>query len=622
MEHTFKVVIYTKSGNVLNVTDICSEVKWTTERVGQPGSLDITLTKDSLLSFHEGDAVQFAINDIFTFRGYVFSKDKDEKGIIKVKVYDQIRYLKANQSYNFSGKTASEIVKKIASDFKLTTGTIEDTNYAIPSMVMDNKCVIDIITTALEKTSVGTEDISEGYDRVVAGTGIVYVFYDDCGKLSLRKASNLEKKYIIGDESAAISYSYKTSIDEDVYNYIKLVRPNSETGQGDVYAVSAKNLIQEWGFLQYYQTVDENYEPAQIKQLAKNMMLYYSQKKRTLTIKCFGIPDIRAGNVLRFQIKELGDLSLDRKLIVEKAVHNITADSYTMDLTLSVFIDVQIVWEEETFSEYVPMSRDDSISGMGNLPGGRTVKAEFTAYYPANNSMEGGFYDCKGNRLDPSKHTCAAPKSVEYGTKVKPSGTGTGIDGVYYTVTDRGGAIVIDSDGTYHIDILMSSKAECNNFGRRYGSLTIYDGEESDGGSVASGKYRHPFHNGYKVTCPFGKSGSSWSCGWHTGTDYVGTNSKNIYAICSGTVEKVSRSGSYGNHVIVKHVDGYRSLYAHLSSVSVSKGQSVTTNTKIGVEGHTGNASGSHLHLELHQGAYRYPPSPKVNPYVYIESHS
>ena len=105
-----------------------------------------------------------------------------------------------------------------------------------------------LLQQLFEKTSVGTEDISEGYDRVVAGTGIVYVFYDDCGKLSLRKASNLEKKYIIGDESAAISYSYKTSIDEDVYNYIKLVRPNSETGQGDVYAVSAKTSYRSGAF--------------------------------------------------------------------------------------------------------------------------------------------------------------------------------------------------------------------------------------------------------------------------------------------------------------------------------------------------------------------------------------
>lgn len=624
MEHTFKVVIYTKSGNVLNVTDICSEVKWTTERVGQPGSLDITLTKDSKLSFHEGDAVQFAIDDKFTFRGYVFTKDKDEKGVIKVKVYDQIRYLKANQSYNFSGKTASEIVKKIAADFNLTTGTIEDTKYAIPSMVMDNKCVIDIITTALEKTSVGTEDISEGYDRVVAGTGIIYVFYDDCGKLTLRKASNLEKKYIIGDKSAAISYNYKTSIDEDVYNYIKLVRPNSDTGQGDVYAVSAKNLIEEWGFLQYYQTVDESYEPAQVKQLAKNLLLNYSWKRRTLTIKCFGIPDIRAGNILHFQIAELGDISLDRKLIVEKAVHNITADSYTMDLTLSVFIDSKIVWDEQVSQEYVSITKkDESISGIdtGGLPSGRTVKAEFTAYYPANNKLEGGFVDCKGNKLDPSKNTCAAPKSIEYGTKIKPSGTGTKIDGVYYTVTDRGGAIKIKSDGTYRIDILMSTKSECDKFGRRYGNITIYDGEGTDGGSTTSGKYSMPYHGLYRVSCVYGKRGN-WSCGWHTGTDYVGINNKQVFAISSGKVTDISSSGAYGKHVFVKHNDGMVSLYAHLSKITVSVGQTVTTNTQIGVEGQTGNAHGSHLHLEIHKGYYSYANKKTcMDPDAYIKSH-
>ena len=46
-----------------------------------------------------------------------------------------------------------------------------------------------------------------------------------------------------------------------------------------------------------------------------------------------------------------------------------------------------------------------------------TVKALFTAYYPANNAMEGGFLDALGNKLDPSKHTCAAPPSVPFGTK-------------------------------------------------------------------------------------------------------------------------------------------------------------------------------------------------------------
>lgn len=101
-----------------------------------------------------------------------------------------------------------------------------------------------------------------------------------------------------------------------------------------------------------------------------------------------------------------------------------------------------------------------------------TVKAMFTAYYPADNAMEGGFLDAQGNRLDPSKHTCAAPPSVAFGTKVTVQGTGTSLDGVTYTVTDRGGAIQI-KNGVYHFDLLMSSNAECNNWGVRYGTAIL-----------------------------------------------------------------------------------------------------------------------------------------------------
>ena len=89
-----------------------------------------------------------------------------------------------------------------------------------------------------------------------------------------------------------------------------------------------------------------------------------------------------------------------------------------------------------------------------------TVRALFTAYYPANNAMEGGFLDALGNKLDPSKHTCAAPPSVPFGTKITVQGTGTALDGVTYTVNDRGGMIQIEN-GVYHFDLLMSSNAEC-----------------------------------------------------------------------------------------------------------------------------------------------------------------
>lgn len=108
-----------------------------------------------------------------------------------------------------------------------------------------------------------------------------------------------------------------------------------------------------------------------------------------------------------------------------------------------------------------------------------TVKAMFTAYYPADNAMEGGFLDAQGNLLDPSKRTCAAPPSVAFGTKMTVQGTGTSLDGVTYTVNDRGGAIQIEN-GVYHFDLLMSSNEECNNWGVKYGTAVL-------GGDGASG---------------------------------------------------------------------------------------------------------------------------------------
>ena len=120
-------------------------------------------------------------------------------------------------------------------------------------------------------------------------------------------------------------------------------------------------------------------------------------------------------------------------------------------------------------------------------------------------------------------------------------------------------------------------------------------------------EYGYPFKGKFKVTCPFGRKGA-WKCGWHIGTDIVGMDDKNVYAIADGVVESVNAHGTaYGKHICIKHSDGMVSLYAHLSRVSVKVGQKVCRGDLLGIMGATGNVSGAHLHLELHQGRYRYP---------------
>lgn len=121
-------------------------------------------------------------------------------------------------------------------------------------------------------------------------------------------------------------------------------------------------------------------------------------------------------------------------------------------------------------------------------------------------------------------------------------------------------------------------------------------------------KYRLPYQGKVKISLPFGVSGS-WSCGWHVGLDLVGLDSKIIYPIAAGTVKSINAHGaSYGNHVTILHEDGTESLYAHLSNISVKKGRFIAPESLIGTEGATGNASGSHLHLEIHRNGYLYPP--------------
>ena len=160
-----------------------------------------------------------------------------------------------------------------------------------------------------------------------------------------------------------------------------------------------------------------------------------------------------------------------------------------MELELRALEQPRAAAEGKTDAAAVRAAETDKVSVFG-LPQlsesdgeSTTVEALFTAYYPANNTLEGGYYDAQGNRLDPSKHTCAAPPSVPFGTKITVMDTGTSLDGVTYTVTDRGSAIQIEN-GVYHFDLLMSTNAECNRWGRKNGSAIIGDG--SGGGTAAS----------------------------------------------------------------------------------------------------------------------------------------
>ena len=72
-----------------------------------------------------------------------------------------------------------------------------------------------------------------------------------------------------------------------------------------------------------------------------------------------------------------------------------------------------------------------------------------------------------------------------------------------------------------------------------------------------------------------------------------------MYSAKNGTVVEAGWGGAYGNTVVVQHSDGTQTRYAHLASIHVSVGQSVTAGQHIGDVGSTGNSTGPHLHFEV-----------------------
>ena len=93
----------------------------------------------------------------------------------------------------------------------------------------------------------------------------------------------------------------------------------------------------------------------------------------------------------------------------------------------------------------------------------------------------------------------------------------------------------------------------------------------------------------------------------HRGVDIAVPTGTIVYAAHDGTVTTATYDSYYGNYVVIEK-DGYTTKYAHMDSLSVSAGQSITKGTVIGTTGSTGSSTGSHLHIEcLYNGEYYNP---------------
>lgn len=310
------VELLIQHGNELFAPIVEEGITWATERKGCPGQLNFKILYDGVVDFAEGDAVRMKVDDDEVFYGFIFTLKRDKDQIISITAYDQLRYLKNKDTYVYKNKTAGEVVQMIAADFNLRTGSIENTGFKIPSRVEDNSALFDIIQNALDLT---LENRNE-----------MYVLYDDFGKIALKSLDNMKVDILI-DEETGENFDYTSSIDGETYNKIKLTYENEESAKRDVYIAQSGQNINDWGVLQYTDTLKEG-ENGSAK--ANALLNLYNHKRKNLSIKnAFGSTKVRAGSMIPV-ILNLGDVKIQNMMMVEKCKHEFKENQHFMDLTL------------------------------------------------------------------------------------------------------------------------------------------------------------------------------------------------------------------------------------------------------------------------------------------------
>lgn len=320
-----KLQLDNKNGTMWDLSEVVTSVKWKTTRIGKASSLGFTYIKGGVFESSEfvinnGDIVRCIVDDANMFYGYVFSVETGKDEDVSVTCYDQTRYLMNTDTYVLANVTATDVLKRIASDFGLKTGTLADTGYVIPTLSEDGQKLMDIICKSLTLTLINT--------------GRNYVLFDDFGELTIRNIESTLADFYIGTGSLLTDYSYKQSIDDDTYNRIKLYKENKESGKREVHIAQDSNNIAKWGLLQLYQSVDEDMNDAQIRELLDQFAVLKNKESKTLKIEAIGNVQLRAGSYISLVIPEL---DINQPFLIDECSHDFKGSSdHTMSLELKV----------------------------------------------------------------------------------------------------------------------------------------------------------------------------------------------------------------------------------------------------------------------------------------------
>ena len=326
------MVVHVKKTDEYFVPAVLDDVRLELHRKGAPGKMTFKVVRDEVLKMGYGDTIDVTWKGKQFFHGFIFEKKKTKDDLWSVTAYDQMRYLLNKDTFQYVGRTATQVIRELAEDFELKVGDLDDTQYVISKHRDPDATILDMCQTALDLT--------------LMQTGKIYVIYDDCGKLNLKEISKLKTDLYFDGETAG-NYDYTGSIDKETANLIKLDLDSGKDGHQVIYAPASNADYQQsptrkqWGVLQYYESLNPSGMTIAPQALANKLLEMKTHVRRTFKLKDqAGDLSIRGGSMAWLNVN-IGEDDMEEKkegqayqVIVDNVTHKFTNNCHLMDMDL------------------------------------------------------------------------------------------------------------------------------------------------------------------------------------------------------------------------------------------------------------------------------------------------
>ena len=277
------------------------------------GKMTFELASEDALQIAEGNRAQLQIDGKNMFLGFITRIARSKAPVWKITAMDSTWYLIRNKdTYNYQNKTPTQVIRMVADDYQLSCGQLAETGYTIKSRCEQDTSLMDIILNAL--------------DEAMTYTKQMHILYDDNGLLTLKPLAAMQLPLLI-DADTAEDYDFSSSIEDGVYNKIKIVHEDTKAGKRSIYIAQDSGNIAKWGVLQLTDKVQTR---ATAQPKANGLLSLYNRPKRLFTVKdALGDPRVRGGSLLGC-VMDLGMQKVMQNLIVDSVAHEFTNEQHLM----------------------------------------------------------------------------------------------------------------------------------------------------------------------------------------------------------------------------------------------------------------------------------------------------